>query len=190
MEEFSQVLASSRSCHPRARGGPAGLPWRRSRGEPGRASKPSSIRADPSVSTDHERRAGAGPSGRSSGHPRAEDHHGSNYPPRPDRRRARTRHAGKLMATPVPPLHLILGKFLVVATQGLLTAFSTSPAGARHAPFPADRSNTQSMPGGDSAGSAPLSSCAWCRFSQLFAASWCREQLARTLSRPRATCCR
>jgi sodium transport system permease protein len=76
-----------------------------------------------------------------------------------------------LMATPVPPLQLILGKFLVVASLGMLTAFlNVASVGATMHFSGLTRSITQSMPVEIPLTVLPIVLLAMVPFSLLFAA--------------------
>lgn len=76
-----------------------------------------------------------------------------------------------LMATPVPPLQLILGKFLVVSTLGMLTAFlNVASVGATMHFSGVTQSITQAMPVEIPLGVLPLILACMVPFSLLFAA--------------------
>jgi len=76
-----------------------------------------------------------------------------------------------LMATPVPPLQLILGKFLVVATLGMLTAFlNVASVGATMHFSGLTRSITQQMPVEIPVEVLPIVLLCMVPFSLLFAA--------------------
>jgi ABC-2 type transport system permease protein/sodium transport system permease protein len=76
-----------------------------------------------------------------------------------------------LMATPVPPLQLILGKFLVVATLGMLTAFlNVASVGATMHFSGLTRSITQQMPVEIPMAVLPIVLVCMVPFSLLFAA--------------------
>ncbi|HOJ72917.1 MAG TPA: ABC transporter permease subunit/CPBP intramembrane protease [Phycisphaerae bacterium] len=76
-----------------------------------------------------------------------------------------------LMATPVPPLQLILGKFLVVSTLGMLTAFlNVASVGATMHFSGLTRSITHSMPVEIPLSVLPLILACMVPFSLLFAA--------------------